>query len=92
MHLIPNRANFNAGMCKKLGIGTEADPAQARAFFRAGTERMDARCAVELAEYHLEEAQFPHASPATGDSSLHDEMPTDFVLGGARARKTPLQH
>ena len=65
------RASFNAGMCAKLGIGTEPDPARARAFFRAGVQRMDARCAVELADYHLE-SDFAHASPAIGVRLLRE--------------------
>ena len=68
VQLVIGRANFNAGMCKKLGIGTDSEPARARAFFRAGADRMDAKSAFELAEYHLE-ADFAHACPATGASS-----------------------
>ena len=68
VQLVIGRANFNAGMCKKLGIGTDSEPARARAFFRAGADRMDAKSAFELAEYHLE-ADFAHACAATGASS-----------------------
>jgi TPR repeat protein len=59
------RASFNAGMCKKLGIGTLQDAAYAREFFRAGVRRLDVRCMEQLAIFHLE-TEFAHSHPSTG--------------------------
>lgn len=65
------RASFNAGMCKKLGIGTPQDDSYARYFFRNGARRLDVRCIEQLAISHLE-ANFPHSHPSTGVGMLQD--------------------